>query len=640
MKYRFDINGLRAISVMAVVFFHFNKNFIPGGFIGVDIFFVISGYLMTDIIINSLKLGRFSVVKFYISRSTRIIPPLIVVCLFMILYGLFFFTPVEYKKVALHALSSLFFVSNFIFLNESGYFDDGASEKWLLNTWSLSVEWQFYVIYPLLIFSVYKTFGLRLIKPVIIFITFISFICSVFLSHSNSATSYFMISTRAWEMLFGGLVFLYPLNLHKNKSLLMQLSGLVIIFVSFFSINESFEWPSYWAALPVIGASMIIASKHDNKLLFENKLIKNIGQWSYSIYLWHWPIFVFGYMNSIRYWWVFGIPISIFFGCVSYFIIETKRNKVTEFVPFMLSRFTLFYLSVCAICVVIYISNGYGYLAYRLENHNKNLALTLEKKIIMPSISNGYCFYDYNDTRHHIEKNKDSGLKCTLGTQGIKPSIMLFGSSFAGMYDPFLDVIFKGANMSFESLSTNWCTPSFTKNFTGNKSSAFYERCIKNRLYLKDAINKNKFKSIIISDNWRAVIEKGYFEDVIQVISLAKEKGIRIIVLPSPTQYIKNPVKDFLYSLYSGDDFVIKNFPEKNNKKESELFEGLLSSYSNVTFVKKTCMFKSSDEFKWNGIQVPYTLDGGHISFIGSINIPSFFRNSECYKDFLMAIEE
>ena len=151
MQFREDINGLRAIAVIAVVLFHFNSSWMPGGFAGVDVFFVISGFLMTGIIFKGLEQQKFSILRFYVARANRIIPALAILCIILLILGWFYLTPQDYKALGKHAASSVTFVSNVTYWLESGYFDALASEKWLLHTWSLSVEWQFYLIYPLVL---------------------------------------------------------------------------------------------------------------------------------------------------------------------------------------------------------------------------------------------------------------------------------------------------------------------------------------------------------------------------------------------------------------------------------------------------------------------------------------------------------
>jgi peptidoglycan/LPS O-acetylase OafA/YrhL len=168
MQFREDINMLRAIAVIAVVLFHFYPELLPGGFIGVDIFFVISGFLMTSIIMEAIKQQKFSIIDFYLNRAYRIIPALAVLCLVLLALGWFWLTTVDYMLLGKHVASSISFISNFIYRLEAGYFDTTSKEKWLLHTWSLSIEWQFYIIYPIVLSFLAKRYSLKTIKNIVL----------------------------------------------------------------------------------------------------------------------------------------------------------------------------------------------------------------------------------------------------------------------------------------------------------------------------------------------------------------------------------------------------------------------------------------------------------------------------------------
>jgi peptidoglycan/LPS O-acetylase OafA/YrhL len=177
--FRKDINGLRALAVIAVVIFHFKPTWMEGGFAGVDVFFVISGFLMTGIIFRSLELNDFSVLKFYVARANRIIPALALLCIFLLLMGMIILTPNEYKELGKHVVGSIGFFSNILYWSESGYFDSASHDKWLLHTWSLSVEWQFYIIYPLVIFLLHKFISIKYLKLLILIGAITSFILCI-----------------------------------------------------------------------------------------------------------------------------------------------------------------------------------------------------------------------------------------------------------------------------------------------------------------------------------------------------------------------------------------------------------------------------------------------------------------------------
>lgn len=221
MNFRSDINGLRAIAVISVVLFHFNPEILPGGFAGVDVFFVISGFLMTSIIFRGLENSNFSIVNFYISRANRIIPALAILCLVIMIFGWFYLTPLDFKTLGKHVSGSIRFISNSMYLKESGYFDVSANSKWLLHTWSLSVEWQFYLIYPVVLTLLYKAFGLKTLRKILIAATVSFYLYSLCSSYSNPNASYFLLSNRAWEMLLGGIAYAYPIELKNSlKNLL------------------------------------------------------------------------------------------------------------------------------------------------------------------------------------------------------------------------------------------------------------------------------------------------------------------------------------------------------------------------------------------------------------------------------------
>lgn len=215
---RKDIQGLRALAVISVVLYHFNSDFMPSGFAGVDVFFVISGFLMTKIILSGMDKKNFSFSRFYQNRAKRILPALTIVIIALLIFGYLFMEPLTYKKIGEHSFTSLLFYSNHVYLGESGYFDSSSKEKFLLHTWSLSVEWQFYIIYPVILYVVNKVAGLKAVKISIVIMFIFSLSLSVLCVPSHIEFGYFMIPTRAWEMLVGGMGYAFQVNLSNKKS--------------------------------------------------------------------------------------------------------------------------------------------------------------------------------------------------------------------------------------------------------------------------------------------------------------------------------------------------------------------------------------------------------------------------------------
>jgi peptidoglycan/LPS O-acetylase OafA/YrhL len=323
MQFRYDINGLRAIAVLAVVIFHFNPQSLPGGFAGVDVFFVISGFLMTSIIFSGVEKKTFNLFKFYNARANRIIPVLAAMSAVLLVFGWFYLIPSDYRDLGRQVEKSSLFISNLLFAKGGGYFDTAEHTKWLLHTWSLSVEWQFYIFFPILIVILKKYFSFTNLKRVVIGLFLASFIYCIYATYKDSKTAYFLLTSRAWEMLLGGLAFLYPWSVKsKIKQITIQSLGIVLIVASYFLMSKDTLWPGYMAIIPVFGAYLIIVSNFQNNFIINNIVFNYVGKWSYSIYVWHWPLVVFGFYFAFENWWVYGIPLSILLGFLSYQFIE------------------------------------------------------------------------------------------------------------------------------------------------------------------------------------------------------------------------------------------------------------------------------------------------------------------------------
>jgi peptidoglycan/LPS O-acetylase OafA/YrhL len=335
MKFRTDINGLRALAIIAVVLFHFNPSWIPGGFAGVDVFFVISGFLMTGLIFRGLENNNFSIINFYVARANRIIPALSVVCLALLVFGWFYLTPLDYRALGKHVASSMGFLSNIIYWRESGYFDTASHSKWLLHTWSLSVEWQFYMIYPVVLVLLKKCMSLTNIKRLLVVGTVVGFIFSVYATYRWPNPAYFLFPTRAWEMMMGGLAFLYPLqNLKETSKKYFEWAGIALILASYAFISKDNLWPGYLALIPVLGAYLVIIANRSGSVITDNVVMQKVGLWSYSIYLWHWPVVVFGYYFEMQHWEWIGIPISVVLGFCSYKFIESIKFPALSSISF------------------------------------------------------------------------------------------------------------------------------------------------------------------------------------------------------------------------------------------------------------------------------------------------------------------
>lgn len=343
MQFRKNINALRAIAVICVVLFHFKVSGFKGGFAGVDIFFVISGFLMTGIIANGLQNQNFSLLGFYASRARRIVPALLVLCLALLLFGFVYLPLDDYRELIRTLKSSLLFGSNIEFAKTGNYFAAPLHENWLLHTWSLSVEWQFYMLYPLLLMGLNNYLGLNKTKLALLGLTLVSLAASVYLSQTRPVFAFYMLPTRAWEMMVGGLVFLFPLQLGKRVGHLAEVLGLAAIAFSVLCFSEQDAWPGYLALVPVLGTAMVILANTESAFS-RNGVLQFSGRISYSVYLWHWPLVVFLYTCGLLNSWpsvVAAVLLSFVLGALSYYRVESRVGKITT-APRTLFKYAIF----------------------------------------------------------------------------------------------------------------------------------------------------------------------------------------------------------------------------------------------------------------------------------------------------------
>ncbi len=304
INYREDIDGLRAVAVLSVIAYHFCPSFVTGGFVGVDIFFVISGFLISGHITDDLIKGRFSFVDFYVRRTRRIFPALALVLSVTLIIGWFTLLPDELKELGKHAVAGVFFTSNLLLWTEAGYFDRVAEFKPLLHLWSLGVEEQFYILWPYILWLCWGRFS---ISKVIATLLAASFIANIILVDANNIIAFYSPFSRLWELAAGALlaqmmrissacgVFKLVNTSIKLKNL-ASVAGFCLIFLSISFLRPESIFPGWNAAFPVLGATMIIwsgMSSFTNRLLLINPMMVFIGKISYPLYLWHWPLLAY-----------------------------------------------------------------------------------------------------------------------------------------------------------------------------------------------------------------------------------------------------------------------------------------------------------------------------------------------------------
>lgn len=343
MKYRNEIDGLRAIAVLPVMFFHAGSSWFSGGFVGVDVFFVISGYLITSILFSEKAAGKFSLTRFYERRARRILPAMFVVILFCLPFAWLWMLPHQLKEFSQSLVGVSVFSSNILFWKQSGYFDASAELKPLLHTWSLAVEEQYYLLFPIILIALWR-FNKRWLNLLVFVGGILSLGWATWLVQKDASGAFYLLPTRAWELLIGAAIAMYVRS-DGNKEVsytLRQVAsvvGLAMIVFSIFFYDRQTPFPSLYALVPTLGAAMIIKFADDKTSvgrLLAFRGLTAVGLVSYSLYLWHQPILAFFKIKTglmeLSGWMVFLYVLLTFsMAYLSYLVVE-KPFRSKEFI--------------------------------------------------------------------------------------------------------------------------------------------------------------------------------------------------------------------------------------------------------------------------------------------------------------------
>lgn len=453
-RYRPDIDGLRAIAVLSVIGFHAFPEKITSGFVGVDIFFVISGFLISSIIFSSLERDRFSFVEFYSRRVKRIFPALLLVMVACLVFGGFALFSDEYKQLGKHIAGGAGFVSNFILWGDSGYFDNAAKAKPLLHLWSLAIEEQFYIFWPVLLALAWKhKWGFLRITALI---AVVSFAANIYLTHNNLTEAFYSPFPRFWELMVGGVlafIVLHKPQLNSQQKNLQSILGAVLLVLGFALINKSRSFPGWWALLPTFGTALIISAGSDawlNGKLLANKILVWFGLISYPLYLWHWVLLSFGMIVEDAVGPLPGIRnpailVSILLAWLTYRYIEqpvrTGRHGRVMTVVLLASMI----VAGCA-----------GYIIYQQDGLKFRPAST-----ITDSYSYDFKFPPTSWNKCTYPKESHDGLWdwCNDGNVEKDPSVVLLGDSFAGSFSQTLLNATKYFPFTYKQLGRGQCPP-------------------------------------------------------------------------------------------------------------------------------------------------------------------------------------
>jgi peptidoglycan/LPS O-acetylase OafA/YrhL len=436
LSYQPEVDGLRSIAVLSVLIFHAFPSILPGGFIGVDIFFVISGYLISQIIFKSVASGGFSIGNFYGRRVRRIFPSLLIVLVFTIIAGWFILMPADFKRLGQHIVAGAYFLSNFSLLGESGYFDASADTKILIHLWSLSIEEQFYVFWPILILIFHN---LKLgCGRLILLVGISSFVYGSWLIYTDAVAAFLHPLSRAWEFLVGASVaYLITIRRMVISSVTAQILGLIgsiLIAAALILIDKNSSFPGATALIPTIGAAFVILAGMRsvvNRSILCSRIMVGVGLISYPLYLWHWPLFTFAQIIEgdkpsvvVR---IGILVISALSAYLTYRFCEVKfRNGGA-----------LKYKTI-GLCVAMLASGFVGAYIMRSEGlpHRESIQeyIDIDQKLTVATkweyAENSNCL-----DRYPSKYRKEGWWFCVLSKDS-NPTVMLMGNSFANHLYP------------------------------------------------------------------------------------------------------------------------------------------------------------------------------------------------------------
>ena len=525
-SYRPDIDGLRAIAVLLVLIHHAFPKILPSGFIGVDLFFVISGFLITTIIFQNLENGKFSFLDFYVRRINRIFPALILILVSCLVYGWFSLLPADYKQLGKHTLAGATFLSNFAFWHESGYFDGDSTLKPLLHLWSLGIEEQYYIFWPLIAWLAWKK-NINLLKLCLALLV-LSFTTNLYMVRSDLVSAFFSPASRFWELLIGSV--LAYVSLHRQstgnatRNNLSAWLGLSLLGIGIVLINPERRYPGFWALLPELSAYLIISAGPQawiNRVFLSNRLFRWIGLISYPLYLWHWPLLVFAKQSSAQQASVqlllIVIATSIALAWLTYLLVERPiRFGKGD------GRRKAMFLSLLMI-VIAYL----GFNIYKRDGLSFRMPPALQK---IAAFSNDY----FNDSNYECligitDTTSENPSSCFHRIGNTNKSILLWGDSYAwAMYAGINKVASPKANVYL--MSKAGCPPVLADERTKANN------CNTQNARVTDTIKTEKYDQVVLIarwDHWNYQSDK-YMANISKTIDHLKLIGVKQIYVIGP----------------------------------------------------------------------------------------------------------
>lgn len=546
--YRPDIDGLRAVAVLSVVLYHLKKALVPGGYVGVDIFFVISGFLITRNIWGEMCAGRFSLANFYLRRVRRIAPAFLAMTLVTLLAGCFLLLPKDLLRLAGSALAAAFSLSNVYFWRylDTSYFAESSDQEPLLHTWSLGVEEQFYLLWPaVLLLGALIRSRKTAITTIAVAIAIASFACAEFTNVSAAKFAYYMLPARAGELMVGALLALWRYGASEadigtaRRHYLAEglgLVGLGLIGYALFGLDDFSRFPGINAVYPSIGAALVmLAGEWRSKLvtlLLTSRAMVFIGLISYSLYLWHWPVLAF-----IRYFLgevdlASGLAGSVaiaLLSVASYWLVEQPARKWrARPLKQVLALYAMPSGVACAIAGAIFASGGLKSVVEHAPGYTRGL-------VDLDAYTAPAYKFAFNCQLSHNDPSILAASRCVIGPVESgpmvnKPGMLLWGDSRAAQYVGLLSQVAKQGAFNFRNATFSSCPPIFGED---HDSTLHRAGCDAFRATMEPAILEGQFRTVVVSASWNFYDRHSslFREDLERTIASMVSQGIHVVIL-------------------------------------------------------------------------------------------------------------
>jgi peptidoglycan/LPS O-acetylase OafA/YrhL len=608
MRYRREIDGLRAVAVLPVILFHAGFSIFSGGYVGVDVFFVISGYLITSILISELEEERFSITRFYERRARRILPALFTVMLACLPFAYMWMFPSQLKDFAQSLVAVVFFGSNILFWRESGYFVADAELMPLLHTWSLAVEEQYYLVFPIFLLLVWR-FGRSKVFWSVVVIAAISLLLSEWGWRNKPDANFYLAPTRAWELFAGSICAFLTVGRTLKSNNVLSAIGLAAIVVAIFAFDENTPFPSVYALVPVVGTALIVLFGRQGtwvaKLLSMRAFV-GIGLISYSAYLWHQPLFAFARLRSLTepsYMLMGALAIAaLLLAWATWRWVEQPFRKRKN--PLLATRRSVFAASgiVGAAFVAIGLAGHFGKLfEWRLSEMQRGLVSTAA-----PSPMRDRCHYGKNSTF-------DAQTSCVYF--GESADVAIYGNSHGVELAYGVAEELQKAQRSLLHFTISGCTAPFQREI-GQYCSMFYEDRLN---YL---LESQLVKNVILTfrtDNFGA----DSAHSIVELANHLFENGKTVIlVLQAPT--LERHINSYLrQAFYSGEGDISARSVAEWREINGHVYASLQDLNPGVK------IFDLAEQFCVSGVcfavrarQAMY-FDGNHMSVFGARSVAS-----------------